>query len=108
MVGLAVTSAARIPSMPDIATVAESKDLRGYEFGTFFALLGPAGLPPTVLDRLHRAISKIASDPDIAKARDLQAQIPPKDTSSAYAAQMMESYQKKMGRAFEELGIKPQ
>jgi tripartite-type tricarboxylate transporter receptor subunit TctC len=106
--GLAVTSAARIASFPNIATAVEVTNLPGYEFGTFFGLLAPAGLPQEILDRLQREINKAVLDPDIARVMDMQAMIHPKDTSSAYVAQMMESYQKRMGKALEAAGIKPE
>ena len=52
--GLAVTTAERSPSMPDLPTIAES-GLPGYETYTWNALFAPAGTPPEVIARLNEA-----------------------------------------------------
>ncbi|MEO8135903.1 MAG: tripartite tricarboxylate transporter substrate-binding protein [Betaproteobacteria bacterium] len=48
---LAVTSSKRWPELPDLPTMAES-GLPGYETVAWFALLGPANLPPAIAQRL--------------------------------------------------------
>ncbi|MFN8719717.1 MAG: Bug family tripartite tricarboxylate transporter substrate binding protein [Rhodospirillales bacterium] len=60
---LAVTSAERIVSMPDIPTTKEA----GLDFapGTFFGIYGPGGMPPAVLQRLNAEINKILALPEI-------------------------------------------
>ena len=55
--GLAVTTAERAASMPDLPTVAES-GLPGYETYTWNALFAPAGTPPEVVDTLNEAAVK--------------------------------------------------
>jgi tripartite-type tricarboxylate transporter receptor subunit TctC len=47
---LAVTSAARIAPLPDVPTVAET--VPGFAMPLWFALLGPANLPPGLAERL--------------------------------------------------------
>ncbi|WP_063614180.1 tripartite tricarboxylate transporter substrate binding protein [Bradyrhizobium sp. Cp5.3] len=42
---LAVTSSTRLPSVPDVPTLNEA-GVAGVEVGTWYGLLGPAGLPP--------------------------------------------------------------
>lgn len=59
---LAVTSAKRITPLPDLPTVSES-GLKGYEASTWYALVGPAGTPRPVVDRLYSEIEKIISQP---------------------------------------------
>jgi tripartite-type tricarboxylate transporter receptor subunit TctC len=108
MRGIAVTSASRAASMPDIPTAAEAAGLKGYEFGTFFGLLAPAGLPPAILNRLQREIANALSDPAVVKVMNMQAMSPPKDSSPAFTAKAMESYQRKMGKAIVDAGIKPE
>lgn len=51
--GLAVTSGKRSPLAPDLPAVAE--ELPGYEIIAWFGLVGPAGLPGAVVQRLHEA-----------------------------------------------------
>lgn len=62
--GLAVTTARRVPSLPDVPTFAEA-GVPGMEAATFTGLLAPKGTPPEVLARLSQALEKILSQPDI-------------------------------------------
>jgi tripartite-type tricarboxylate transporter receptor subunit TctC len=62
--GLAVTTAERAPSMPDLPTIAES-GLPGYETYTWNALFAPAGTPPEVVARINEAAVKALADPDV-------------------------------------------
>jgi tripartite-type tricarboxylate transporter receptor subunit TctC len=50
---LGVTSAQRAPALPDIPTIAES-GVSGFEYGTWYGLLAPAGTPRAILERLNR------------------------------------------------------
>jgi tripartite-type tricarboxylate transporter receptor subunit TctC len=71
--GLAVTTAERAPSMPDLPTIAES-GLPGYETYTWNALFAPAGTPKDVIDRLNAAANTAVADPDVqAKLKDVGA-----------------------------------
>ena len=51
LTALAVTSARRVPFMPDVPTVAES-GLPGFEMVSWYGLWGPAGLPREISNRL--------------------------------------------------------
>jgi len=62
---LAVTTAQRAPSFPDIPTVAES-GIPGYETYTWNALFAPAGTPPEVVARLNASANKVLQDPAVA------------------------------------------
>ncbi|MDP2238642.1 MAG: tripartite tricarboxylate transporter substrate binding protein [Burkholderiales bacterium] len=65
--GLAVTGAARAPALPDVPTMAEA-GLKGFEdVYTWLGLLGPAGLPPSVVSTLGEKIAHIMSLPAIRK-----------------------------------------
>lgn len=62
--GLAVTTAQRVPSLPDVPTFAEA-GVPGMEAATFTGLLAPKGTPPEVLAQLSQALDKILRQPDI-------------------------------------------
>ncbi len=53
---VAVTSAARLPTLPDVPTVAET--IPGYEFTSWYGLWGPAKLPPDIAQRLNAEVNK--------------------------------------------------
>jgi tripartite-type tricarboxylate transporter receptor subunit TctC len=58
---IAVTSKARVPSMPDVPTVGET--IPGYEFHSWYGLWGPAKLPGDIARRLNAEVNKaMASD----------------------------------------------
>jgi tripartite-type tricarboxylate transporter receptor subunit TctC len=61
---LALTSAKRSTALPDLPTVAES-GLPGFEGGSWYGLLAPAGTPGPVLGRLHAETAKAARHPDV-------------------------------------------
>jgi tripartite-type tricarboxylate transporter receptor subunit TctC len=49
---LAVTTAERAPFLPNVPSMAET--VPGYDTGVWWGLLGPAGIPPEVLEKLTR------------------------------------------------------
>lgn len=53
---LAVTSKDRVPSLPNVPTVAES--LPGFEFYSWYGVWGPANLPAAVTNKLNEEINK--------------------------------------------------
>jgi tripartite-type tricarboxylate transporter receptor subunit TctC len=60
---LAVTSAKRSPSAPDIPTVAETA-LPGFEAETWFGILAPAGTPRDIVARLNAAARQAVNRDD--------------------------------------------
>jgi tripartite-type tricarboxylate transporter receptor subunit TctC len=64
--GLAVTGEARFFSLPDVPTVAEAA-LPGYTVTAWQALLGPAGLPDTIINRLNAELGRVLREPAIAE-----------------------------------------
>jgi tripartite-type tricarboxylate transporter receptor subunit TctC len=60
---IAVTGTERIEAAPDIPTVAES-GLPGFEAGTWFGIVAPAGTPREIVDRLNREIGAVTREPD--------------------------------------------
>ena len=57
---LAVTSGRRFPLEPELPTVAEA-GLKGYDVDQWFAVLGPAQMPPPIVDKLNREIVRIVN-----------------------------------------------
>jgi tripartite-type tricarboxylate transporter receptor subunit TctC len=61
---LAVTGALRDPNLPEVSTARE-QGLVGMESTGFQGLVGPAGLPKNVVERLATELRKIVDSPDI-------------------------------------------
>jgi tripartite-type tricarboxylate transporter receptor subunit TctC len=63
---LAVTTAKRSSTLPEVPTLDES-GMKGFNLGTWFGLLAPAATPKEVLARLNAEIVKIVNSPDFRK-----------------------------------------
>ena len=61
--GLAVTSAKRSASAPELPTVAEAGNLPGYEATIWFGLVAPAATPRDVVARLSQEFARVARQP---------------------------------------------
>ncbi|MCE2945462.1 MAG: tripartite tricarboxylate transporter substrate binding protein [Betaproteobacteria bacterium] len=62
---LAVTSASRLPILPELPTVAEAASLAGYELMIWFGLLAPADTPRPVVQHLNREVLKAIGSPEV-------------------------------------------
>lgn len=63
---LAVTTGKRSPALPDVPTLDES-GLKGFNLGTWFGVLAPAGTPKEIVTRLNTELVKIINSPDFRK-----------------------------------------
>ena len=59
---LAVTSNARLDSLPTVPTIAEAANIPGYEAVSWHILFAPAATPKAVVDRLHADMKRITGD----------------------------------------------
>jgi len=61
---LAVTGSARAPQFPDLPTVAEV-GVAGYQYITWNALAGPAGIPAEIVSKVNADIQTVLAMPDV-------------------------------------------
>jgi tripartite-type tricarboxylate transporter receptor subunit TctC len=61
--GIAVTTAKRARTLPDVPTVAET--IPGYEAVSWAAVLGPKALPKDIITRWNSEINRILQLPDV-------------------------------------------
>jgi tripartite-type tricarboxylate transporter receptor subunit TctC len=66
MRALAVTSAKRWPTLPEVPTMAEA-GLKDFVVTSWAAFIVPAGTPRPLIDKLSEAMKKIAADPELQK-----------------------------------------
>jgi tripartite-type tricarboxylate transporter receptor subunit TctC len=64
---LAVASKSRYPALPDVPTAAEA-GLPGYEIDFWYALLGPGGMAPTLVDRIQREAAAVLTAPEMRES----------------------------------------
>lgn len=87
---VAVTSLGRSRLLPNIPTLDEL-GLKGFEAGSWQAMLAPAGTPRPIVDKLAGAVEKALADPAIQKRyTDLGYQMPRKAGPEALAAFLAE------------------
>ena len=86
---LAITTSHRSKSLPDVPTVAE-QGYPGYNYGDWFAMLAPKGLPPDIANRIHDAYVTAMSAPAY-KARLEKIGLEPTSTSSAELGKFLAS-----------------
>lgn len=82
--GLAVGSAKRISSLPDVPTIAES--VPGYEAYSWVGMVAPANTPKEIVAKLNHEIVEILKEKDVEEKLTQQGAIPVGDTSEHFAA----------------------
>lgn len=104
--GLAVTSPKRSALVPDLPTLREL-DLAAAEIEGWFVVLGPAGVPDAVVQRLNTAINKVLGAPATAeRLATLGAEPligPPQDVTT-----LVSSDRDRWGKVIREGNIKPE
>ena len=60
---LAVSSAKRVPLMPELPSVAEA--VPGYDVSSWYAVLTPKGTPQPIIDKLHALSNRALTTPDV-------------------------------------------
>lgn len=64
---IAMTSAKRSPTAPELPTVAEAGNLPGYEASLWYGVMVAAGTPREIVNVLHGEITKAARSRDVAE-----------------------------------------
>ena len=104
---LAVTSAKRLASMPNVPTVAESgiPGLADFEVVSWQAIFVPAGTPAPIVARLHDEIRKILAQPEMQeKLRGFGME--PADLTTAQIAAFQKSEVDKWAQVIKAANIK--
>ena len=82
---LGVSTAKRIAALPDVPTIAEA-GVPGYEAAGWNGLVGPAGLPSAIVDKLNAAVGKIVRTPAMSSFLSGQGADPDLGTPAEFAA----------------------
>jgi tripartite-type tricarboxylate transporter receptor subunit TctC len=88
---LAVTTAGRIPSFPDLPTVAEA-GVPGYEITTWYGIWAPPRTPDAIVTKLQRAVAAALANPDTRERLDVLGAEPVADTPAHFAAFVQAEY----------------
>ncbi len=101
---LAVTSAERLPFLPEVPTFAES-GLPGYEYATWSGICAPAGTPQSIIARLNAEFGKVLRSPESIEWSASQGDTIASSTPEEFAA-LIKSEIDKWGPIIREAGIK--
>jgi len=103
---LAVTSAKRASTLPDLPTAAES-GLPGYEAIGWFGLLAPVATPKSVVAKLGADANAALAEPEVRQKMLLLGAEPSGDTPEQFAA-FIKSDMAKWSKLMKERGITPE
>jgi tripartite-type tricarboxylate transporter receptor subunit TctC len=101
---LAVTGAKRLASLPDVPTLAEA-GLPGFHSTFFLGLLGPAGLPREIVERLNKETAAVLQRAEIQSSLATQGMEAVGGTPEALAARIR-SDSEAMAKVIREAGLK--
>ena len=103
---LAVSTAKRNPTMPDVPTTAEA-GVKGSEFSLWVALWGPAGMSPELVNKINGDVRKALADPATkSKLENLGNTV--MDISAADFAKLVREDLEGTRRLLQAAGVKPQ
>ena len=103
---LAVTSAKRSATLPELPTAAES-GLPGYESIGWFGLLAPAATPKAVVDKLSTDANAVLAQPEVRQKMVALGAEPSGNTPAQFAAFIRDD-QAKWSKLMRERGIAPE
>jgi tripartite-type tricarboxylate transporter receptor subunit TctC len=102
---IAISSLARSPAFPDIPTVAEAANLPGFQSIFWQGMVVPAGTPRPIVDKLQKAIAKVAADPEVIE-RFKQQGVEIRSSTPAEFKEFYDKEEKRWVTLIKEQGIK--
>jgi tripartite-type tricarboxylate transporter receptor subunit TctC len=101
---LGVTSAKRMPTLPDVPTIAET-GLPGYQVTNWYGVMAPAGVPKDILAKLHGDLVKVMKSPDVQQRFAAEGGDATPNTPEQFGAFIRDEIVK-WGKAVKESGAK--
>jgi tripartite-type tricarboxylate transporter receptor subunit TctC len=89
---LAVTTAKRWYSLPNVPTLAET--LPGYQVELWFGAMAPRGTPQPIIDRINGALNKALEQPDMKKNLEQQGMVPSGGTPAQFNDRIRKEYER--------------
>jgi tripartite-type tricarboxylate transporter receptor subunit TctC len=102
---LAVTTAERWHTLPNVPTVAET--VPGYEVVLWFGTMAPRGTPQPIIERLNAGINKALQDPTIKRNLQGDGMLPSGGTPQQFAERIRKDYDRWL-KVVKESGLKPE
>jgi len=101
-----VTSVTRVKAMPDLPTIAEA-GLPGYGASGWFSVVGPAGIPRPIVDKLNGVLTAFVNQPETQDKMNAIA-ITPLTSTPDELARLIPVEIKKWAKVVKDAGIEPE
>lgn len=102
---LGITSTTRIPSLPNVAPIAEAAGMPGFEAVSWHVLLAPRATPQPIVDRLQKEMAKITGAEAFQKRAATTGLIPLKPDTVDGMLKYMKSERERWGGLVTQLGL---
>jgi tripartite-type tricarboxylate transporter receptor subunit TctC len=99
---IALTSAKRLPSMPDVPAIAET--VPGYAAEAFQGVVAPAGVARPIVDKLAAEFIAIVKSPEIGQRFEADGAVPVGSSPQQFAAFLRNEMQK-WGKVIRDAGV---
>ena len=100
---LAVTTLQRVSALADIPTIAES-GVPGYQAGSWYGIVAPAGTPRAIIDRLSRETTSAVKSPEVSARLNAEVVLPIGSSPERFAAHIRDELAR-IGKVIREAGI---
>lgn len=104
---IAVSTEKRSSLLPDIPAVAETPGFAGFDLTSWGGMLGPAGLPREIVDRLNAELKKIYARADV-RERLVPIGAEPATTSPEEMGEFLKVQLSSWGKKIKDAGIQPE
>ena len=104
---LSVAGEKRSTILPELPTIGETAGFEGFDVVSWGAVMGPAGLPKDVVDKMHAEIRKVYAKPEFREklaGQGFEVALGNPDELSAFLKSQLESWGQKIRAA----GIQPE
>jgi tripartite-type tricarboxylate transporter receptor subunit TctC len=100
---LAVSSAARLPELPDVPPIADS--VPGFDESNWSIILAPAGTPSAIVNKLHSELKAVMAMPEVAKQLGNIGMLPIVSQSPAELSVFIRNEVERWGKIVQQAGI---
>ncbi len=91
LVPIVVAAPARLPNLPNVPTF-KDLGLDAVNRMAYYGILGPKGMPKSVVDTINAAVKKALEDPDVRKRIDETGSLVVANTPEQFSAQIKAEY----------------
>ncbi len=102
---IAVSSEQREPMFPQVPTIAETPGLEGYSTGSWQGIIGPAKLPPDIINKTYNEVKRIIALPDVGDKLIAQGSRPQAKTPQEFG-KWLGAEKEKWAKVVKESGYK--